>query len=1071
VKEDETRQQLLGELTALRQRLAELEVTEAERQQAEEALERRVAELSALSAMATIVNESVEVDEILNRAMDEALRQVGVEAAAIMLLDGPSTALRQAQGDSSGRGQAGGLVMAAHRGISDEFVQAFSRMKLGEGLSGQVAQTGQPAVLSDLAKYPEARRSYLEAEKIRSAAVVPLLGRSAVIGTMNLATASPEFFDAEGLDLLVALGQQIAVGVEKAHLYQETRTWAAELERRVGERTAEVAKANEALKAEVVERKGAVESLRESEHLLRMIADNVPALVSYMDQDRCYRFVNQRYAENFDKQIEAMIGRPYREIVGEVYYQATLNNVNAAFTGQPLSYETPIDLPEIGTHWLIATYTPDMDEQGNVKGIFVVGYDITERKRAEEQITHLNAVLRAIRNVNQLIVREENRDRLLPGVCESLIETRGYYNAWIALVDESGALVAAAEAGLGQSFVPLVEQLKRGQPTYCTQTALAQADVLPIEDPSSTCSGCPLSSGHSDGGGAMAVRLEHSGKVYGLLAVSTSAELVADREERALFEEVARDIAVALHSMELEEQRKQAEEALRRSEKRFRALIENSADAISLIDATGTVLYNSPPYRRLLGYSEEERRGRNTFELVHPDDRERLLGLFARILQKPDQVVVPPTRIRHADGSWHWIEGVATNLLAEPSVQAIVVNFRDITERRQAEEALRESEDKFKYVFDHSIVGKSITLPSGKMSVNEAFCEMLGYTAEELQSQRWQDITHPDDIELTQGAIGPVLAGEKGSVRFTKRYVRKDGSIVWADASTFLRRDKEGKPLYFMTTVTDITERKQAEEELKNYQDQLEGLVEERTRELREAQEQLIRQEKLAVLGQLAGGVGHELRNPLGAIKNAAYYLNMVLEDPDPETREMLEVLDKEVGTAERIIASLLDYARARPPTVRRVDLNDVVRETLSRTPLPAAPNIEVSLQLDEDLPPILADPDQLSQVLGNILGNAIQAMPDGGHLTVRTAQEGPDWVTVSVADTGAGISEENLSKIFEPLFTTKAKGIGLGLAVVKTLVEGHGGTIGVESRVGAGSTFTVRLPLGVSAAVEGEGA
>jgi PAS domain S-box-containing protein len=134
--------------------------------------------------------------------------------------------------------------------------------------------------------------------------------------------------------------------------------------------------------------------------------------------------------------------------------------------------------------------------------------------------------------------------------------------------------------------------------------------------------------------------------------------------------------------------RMHAEEALLHSEKRFRALIENSADAISLINAGGVILYDSPSYRRLLGFREEERLGRNTFELVHPDDRENLSHLFAGMLQKPEQVVLPPTRVRHADGSWHWIEGVANNLLAEPSVQAIVVNFRDITERKRAEEAL-----------------------------------------------------------------------------------------------------------------------------------------------------------------------------------------------------------------------------------------------------------------------------------------------------------------------------------------------------------------------------------------------
>ncbi len=264
--------------------------------------------------------------------------------------------------------------------------------------------------------------------------------------------------------------------------------------------------------------------------------------------------------------------------------------------------------------------------------------------------------------------------------------------------------------------------------------------------------------------------------------------------------------------------------------------------------------------------------------------------------------------------------------------------------------------------------------------------------------------------------------------------------------------------------IRDVTEHQRAEEALKQHRDHLEEMVEERTQALRDAQEQLVRHEKLAVLGQLAGGVGHELRNPLGAIKNAAYFLNMALEEPEPEVQETLEILEREVGTSERIISSLLDFARARPPARRQVNINAVLREALSRTTVPE--NVEVVSQLDESLPAIPADPDQLGQVFGNIILNGIQAMPEGGWLVVSSRGEPgarPEWVVVSFADTGVGIPEENLGRLFEPLFTTKAKGIGLGLATIKTLVEGHGGSIEVESEVGKGSTFTVRLPLGVS--------
>jgi signal transduction histidine kinase len=243
-----------------------------------------------------------------------------------------------------------------------------------------------------------------------------------------------------------------------------------------------------------------------------------------------------------------------------------------------------------------------------------------------------------------------------------------------------------------------------------------------------------------------------------------------------------------------------------------------------------------------------------------------------------------------------------------------------------------------------------------------------------------------------------------------------------------------------LLAIEDETDRKRAEQALRG------------------AQEQLVRQERMSVLGQLAGGVGHELRNPLGAIKNAAYFLNMALEKPEPEVGETLQILEKEVTTAERIISSLLDFARPRPPSRRKVEVNGLLEETLSNVSMPE--NGEVVRRLDEALPAILGDPDQLRQVFGNIILNAIQAMPEGGKLAVTSEAPSPGWVAVSITDTGEGILEENVEKVFEPLFTTKAKGIGLGLALTKTLVEGHGGSIEVQSEVGKGSTFRVKLPV-----------
>ncbi len=186
---------------------------------------------------------------------------------------------------------------------------------------------------------------------------------------------------------------------------------------------------------------------------------------------------------------------------------------------------------------------------------------IAERKRAEERIEHLNLVLRAIRNVNQLITRERDRDRLLKGACDRLIETRGYYNAWIALLDKSGGFVTSAEAGLGGDFLPMVEPLKRGELTDCGQRALSQSQVVVTKDPSSNCPDCPLSSMYG-GRGGMTVRLEYGDKVDGILCASIPTDFTSDEEEQTLFNGVADDIAFAVYGIQLEQERNRAEEAL-----------------------------------------------------------------------------------------------------------------------------------------------------------------------------------------------------------------------------------------------------------------------------------------------------------------------------------------------------------------------------------------------------------------------------------------------------------------------------------------------------------------------------
>ncbi len=263
------------------------------------------------------------------------------------------------------------------------------------------------------------------------------------------------------------------------------------------------------------------------------------------------------------------------------------------------------------------------------------------------------------------------------------------------------------------------------------------------------------------------------------------------------------------------------------------------------------------------------------------------------------------------------------------------------------------------------------------------------------------------------------------------------------------------------STARNILSRGTVEAEVRRLNRELEMKVEERTRQLLGAREQLARKEKLAVLGQLAGTVAHELRNPLGVMSNAVYFLKTGLDGADNTTKEYLEIIGNEVGVSERIISGLLDFSRTKLPRMVETDLQELICLCLKKCSTPE--NVHLQISLPEKLRPVVVDLLQMEQVFHNLATNAFQAMPDGGTLRISGAvhESSPqDFVGVSFSDTGEGIQPENMERLFQPLFTTKAKGIGLGLIICKNLTEANGGRIEVESSPGKGTTFTVLLPL-----------
>jgi two-component system NtrC family sensor kinase len=308
----------------------------------------------------------------------------------------------------------------------------------------------------------------------------------------------------------------------------------------------------------------------------------------------------------------------------------------------------------------------------------------TKRKWAEQRLEHLNAVLRTIRKVNQLIAREKDPDRLLESICDSFIITRGYYNIWIALLDESQRLLVTAEAGLGKAFLPMVKRLKRGELTICGQRALLQSDVVVTEDPFSSCTDCPLANKYS-GRGALTIRLEHGGKVYGLLSASIPAALIADEEEQALFQEIAKDITLALHDIEFEEEYKQAEEEIQIQRARFESIFERSLEGIVTLDINNNILEANTGFENIFGYKRKEIIGKRLDDLIVP---ERFYSTEAKELDKMalDGILSNETIRKRKDGTEINVSMSAGPIETGEEIGGLFVIFRDITERKQAEE-------------------------------------------------------------------------------------------------------------------------------------------------------------------------------------------------------------------------------------------------------------------------------------------------------------------------------------------------------------------------------------------------
>jgi PAS domain S-box-containing protein len=511
--------------------------------------------------------------------------------------------------------------------------------------------------------------------------------------------------------------------------------------------------------------------------------------------------------------------------------------------------------------------------------------------------------------------------------------------------------------------------------------------------------------------------------------------------------------------------RKKAEEALILSEEKFRAAFATAPDAffISTLEESRLVEVNEH-YEEMFGYTRQEVIGKTSQQLgiwANPSDREKMLAL----LKSDGEVRNLEINCVRKNGQIFPVQFSVSFLQADKQ-QLLVGVIRDVSSYKQSEEHLRESEEKYRTLVEKSTQG--ILIAQGPIPhivfASSAMSKILGYSVQELTSlspQQTIGLLHPDDRDLFFERFKERLEGKPVPSKYMVRGIRKDGAIVWVELSSALI-EYAGQPAV-QAMFQDITEHKKAEERRKvlerkvnEYSEHLKCMVDLRTSQLKDVNERLMKTERLAAIGELSGMVGHDLRNPLASIKNATYFLKKKgTTISETQYKEMLEIIEKAIDHSDKIINDLLEYSREMHLELTESTLPTLLEAAMRMIHVPD--RIQILNHVHEEIT-IRVDADKIMRIFLNLIKNAIDAMPEKGTFKISSCKT-KDYVKIAFADTGTGIPKETLPKIFMPLFTTKAQGMGFGLAICKRIVEAHGGTITVKTAVNKGTTFTIALP------------
>jgi PAS domain S-box-containing protein len=775
-----------------------------------------------------------------------------------------------------------------------------------------------------------------------------------------------------------------------------------------------------------------------TEHQYRNRLNSLLEGIQIIDSNWRYVYLNDIMTSQSKTPKEELLGHTMMEkfpgIEDSEFFQVLQKTMQDRQTRR---FENEFIFPDKSVRWF------DLSIQPAEEGVCILSLDITEHKESEAKISKGKSLYSFLSHINQSIVHLTDDESLFKSACQAAIEFGKFKIAWIGVFSDNAKSINLIEQnGMPSEHIPYFTNatlsVNSPQQYVLEKGTFFSCDNIERDLDHAALKACATD---LDICSFIVLPLRKSGKIIGTFNLYSDKPYFTGNDEILLLEEVTTDISFALNNFEKEKRHRETEQIVLENEKRFRALIEKSTDMKTLATAEGKLFYGSPSITKKLGYDIEKMMHTVIFDLIHPDDVGDFIKKRQELLQNPGSSFSFQSRMKHADGRWIWCEGVATNLLEESGVHAVVSNFRDISEKKRAEQQAEFDKNNTNALINNTndlmwSIDKNLQL----ITSNRAF-DKLSEQVYGIALKKGEQILRPEMSATNRKHYEKLYQKSLSGKAFsqTVRLSLPDGN--WSEIS-FSPIYEKHQVIGVACHSRDITERMETELEL-----------ERQNKELIKTNFELDR---------FVYSVSHDLRSPLTSIMGLVSFIEE--ETAEPETLEHVKMIKSGIDRLDGFIKNILSYSRTnRTKTeISKIELTEIAEEVVETLRhIRDAEGIDFEIAFEENQP-FYSDKQSLFTLFENIVSNAIKfhKKENIGNYIKISGQTHKDFLDLTIEDNGIGIPSEHQDRIFEMFFRSSAKiaGSGIGLYIVKEIVAKLQGSIEVDSKLGRGTAFHIRL-------------